>query len=149
MTQAIATTCWRCGCRKSPPVAARRFWKATSATSLSPSVSGKSYSRRIPAQSGTVSMSNARTGVICGESVGEDAGRQVAIATVADDRNNDRIPHGGGHAQRNAHRPARGHAGEDALILCKAPRHFLRVGLADVLEPIDARLVVNLRQVSF
>src|SRR5687768_17236967 len=47
------------------------------------------------------------------------------------------------------HRAARGNSGEDALFPRHAPRHLLRLALAHVFEAIDARLVVDLRQIRF
>src|SRR5260370_8705814 len=46
------------------------------------------------------------------------------------------------------HRAARRDAGEDALLARQAPRHLLGIGLADVLEAVDALPVVDLRQVG-
>ena len=74
--------------------------------------------------------------------------RQVAVAAVADDRDDHRVLQLLRHAQRDVHRAARGDAGEDALLARQAPRHLLGLGLRHVLEPVDARLVVDLRQVG-
>jgi hypothetical protein len=65
-THEMTTTRCRCEGRKSlaPLLCTRRFWNATSATSGSGSSSGRSWILRIPAQSGIVSMSKARIGVM-------------------------------------------------------------------------------------
>src|SRR5689334_9579281 len=158
-THEITITRCRCGGRKSLFDTVRRFWKATSATSASGSSSGKLYKRRMPATSGIVSISKARTGVIrkMGSDqlywqsstpsdgnvdltplIGEDAGRQVAVAAVADDGDDDGVLQVARDAERHVHGAAGGDAGEDALLAREAPRHFLRVALAHVLEAIDA-----------
>src|SRR5580765_933430 len=46
------------------------------------------------------------------------------------------------------HRTAGGDAGEDSFFPRHAARHFLGLALADVFEAVDARLVVDLRQVG-
>src|SRR5437879_13687109 len=47
------------------------------------------------------------------------------------------------------HRTAGGNPREDAFFARQAPRHVLGLGLADVFQPVDALLVVDLRQVGF
>src|SRR3954452_20516045 len=100
----------------------------------------------MPSTSGIVSMSNARTGVI---SVREHAGRQVAVAAIADDRDDDRVLQLARQAQRDVHGAAGGDAGEDAFLAREAPRHFLGFGLANVFQAVDALRVVDFWQVGF
>src|SRR5215467_7251079 len=152
--QAIATTRCRCRGRKSLPVRARRSRNANSATSRSATLLSMPWSRRRPATSGTVSMSNARSGVIRGGSrrafsVGEHARGEITIAAVADDGHDGRVLDLARDPERDRERAARGNPGEDAFLARHAPRHVLGVRLADVLEPVDARLIVDLRQVRF
>ena len=56
--------------------------------------------------------------------------------------------HLGRDAQRHAHGAARGDAGEDALFPRQPARHVLGVGLAHGLDAVDARSVVDSRQVG-
>src|SRR5438094_10614135 len=100
----------------------------------------------MPAQSGIVSISKARIGVI--SSVGKHARRQVALAAVADDGDDHGVLQIARTAQCDVHRAARGDAGEDALVAREAARHLLGLALAQVLEPIDPLGLVDLRQVS-
>src|SRR5262245_10354907 len=149
--QAIAMTRCRCSGRKSPPVRARRSRNANSATSRSGTLLSMSCSRRRPAVSGTVSMSNAIVGVIRSRgtpSVRENACGKIAIAAVADDRNDGRVLDLARYPERHGERAARGDAREDALLARQPPRHLLGVSLTHVLEPVDARLVVDLGQVG-
>src|SRR5262249_27177937 len=151
---AIATTrCW-CSGRKSLPARARRSRNANSATSRSGTAVSMPCSRRRPAMSGTVSMSKARMGVIRGGreplvfSVRKHARGKVAVAAVADDRHDGRVLDLARNPERDRERAARGDSGEDALLAREAPRHLFRVGLAHVLEAVDARLVVDFREVG-
>src|SRR5438094_3468227 len=100
----------------------------------------------MPAQSGIVSMSKARIGVIA--SVRKHARRQVAVAAVADNGDDQSVLELARDAQGNVHRAARGDAGEDALLACQAPGHVLGLALAHVFEAIDALRVVDLRQIG-
>src|SRR5581483_5557757 len=142
-TQEITTTRCRCGGRKSLPLCVRRFWNATSATSCSGSSCGRPCSRRMPSTSGMVSISKARTGLI-----GEDSGAEVAVAAVADDADDHRVPQFLRDANGDVHRAAGGDPGEDALLAREAPRHFLRLALAHLLDAIHPRALVDLRQVG-
>src|SRR5262249_55987868 len=101
--------------------------------------------RRMPSTSGIVSMSKARIGVT---SVREDPGREIAIAPVADDGDDDGVLQVARDAQGDVHGAAGGDAGEDAFLARHAPRHLLGLALAHVLEPIDALGIVDLRQVG-
>src|SRR5215510_12571235 len=78
---------------------------------------------------------------------GEDAGREIAIAAIADDHDDGRIRHLLRDPEPDLDRAAGRDPGEDALFACEPPRHLLGVGLADVLEPVDAPRVVDLREV--
>src|SRR5438067_11547429 len=99
----------------------------------------------MPGQSGMVSMSKARIGVT---SVGEHAGREIAVAAVADDGDDHGVLELARDAQGDMHGTAGGDAGEDAFLAREAPRHLLGLALAHVLEPIDALGLVDLRQVG-
>src|SRR5574342_1270853 len=106
----------------------------------------------MPSRSGTVSMSNARIGVIRARkapSVWEAAGRKVAVAAVADDRNDGCFLDLARDPQRDRDRAARGDACEDALLASHAARRLLRVGLTHVFQPIDPGAVVDLRKIRF
>src|SRR5205807_2191189 len=99
----------------------------------------------MPGQSGTVSMSKARIGVT---SVGEDTGREIAVAAVADDGDDHGVLELARDAQGDVHGAAGGDAGEDAFLARQAPRHLLGLALVDRLEAIDALRLVDLRQVG-
>src|SRR5712664_1348233 len=101
--------------------------------------------RRMPATSGIVSMSKARIGVT---SVGEDAGGEIAVAAVADDGDDDSVLQVARDAQGDVHGAAGRDAGEDAFLARHAPRHLLRLALADIFKAVDALRVVDLRQVG-
>src|SRR5690606_34290241 len=110
-----------------------------------------------------ISMSKARTGVTArkgseqfssysdrkSRSVGKDAGAEVAVAAVADDGDDDRVPQLARQAQRHVHGAAGGDAAEDAFLAGEAARHLLRLGLAHVLGAVDAAALEDLRQVGF
>src|SRR5688572_2994299 len=154
-THEITTTRCRCGGRKSlaPLLCTRRFWNATSATSRSDSSAGRPWILRMPSQSGMVSMSKTRIGVIqinCSDpfSIGENTGREIAVAAVADDGDHDRVLQLFRHAQRHMQRAAGGDAGEDALLAREAPRHLLGLGLAHALQAVDAGTLVDLGQIG-
>src|SRR4030095_17101201 len=132
-----------------PPLCTRRFWNATSATSRSGRSAGRSWILRMPAQSGMVSMSKTRIGVrALFPSVGEHTGRKVAVASIADDRDDDGVLQLASDAQGDVHRATRGDAGEDALLAREPAGGFLRVGLAHVFQPVDACALLDLRQVG-
>src|SRR5262245_10036378 len=78
---------------------------------------------------------------------GENAGREIPIAAIADDHDDGRIRHLLRDPERDLDRAAGRDPGEDALFASEPPRHFLGVGLADVLEAVDAPRVVDLREV--
>src|SRR5579862_5400593 len=153
-TQDMTATLCSCGGRKSLPVFVRRIWNATSATSASGRSAGSPCRRRMPATSGTVSMSKARTEFIKRSRtsrflVGKHARRKIAVAAVADDGDDHGVLEVPGDAQGNGRRAAGGDAGEDTLLARQAPRRLFGVGLIDVLDAVDARLVVDFRQVGF
>src|SRR5437870_1743414 len=81
-------------------------------------------------------------------SVWKNAGRQIAIAAVADDADDDSVLQLLRDAQCDMHRAAGRDAGEDAFLAREAPRHLLGLGLAHRFDAIDALLVVDLRQVG-
>src|SRR6185503_7214360 len=80
-------------------------------------------------------------------SVGKHAGAQIAVAAVADDGNDHGLLELPRDAQRDVHGAAGGDAGEDAFLARQAARRLLGVGLAHVLQPVDAGALVDLRQV--
>src|SRR5208282_3638810 len=173
--QAMATMRCRCKGRKSPPVAARRCWRAQASTSASPSEAGSAWTRRSPAMSGIVSMSKTRVGVIAPRAVAvlawpsqflatrrrerrapagrpssrKNASRQVSVAAIADDEDDGGVFDLARDTQRHGACAAGGDAGEDALLGREPPRHVFGLGLRHVLEPIDAPRIIDLRQVGF
>src|SRR5487761_1931119 len=144
---------------KSPPVAMRRRCASQASTPASSTAGPMSWMRRMPATSGTVSMSKARTGVMssaarptartprANASCGEDARGQVAVAAIANDEHDRGILDGLRDAQGNRAGAARGDAAEDALLAREAPCRVLGVALRDVLDPVDAAGIEDLRQV--
>src|ERR1044071_9561927 len=103
----------------------------------------------MPGQSGTVSMSNARTGVTPDPpSIRKDPGREVTVAAVVDDGHHHRDLEAGGDPQRDTHRAAGRDAGKESLFAGEPARHFLGVGLADVFEPVDTPLVIDFWKVG-
>src|SRR5512146_2908287 len=100
----------------------------------------------MPATSGTVSMANARTGAISGW---ENAGGQVTIAAIANDAYDRSVLQVAGDAKRDVQGAAGRNSRKDPLLARHAPRHLFRLCLAHVFKPVDAQLVVDLRQVGF
>src|SRR6185437_11114208 len=151
---------------KSPPVAARRRCRNQSRTPASSTLSAMSWTRRMPATSGTVSMSKTSTGVIvdanvraawrvaafaagarCRPSRGKYAGGKVAVAAIAHDEHDRRVFDRSRNAQGHRTRAARADAAEDAFLARKTPRRILGVGLRDVFRSIHAAGIEYLRQV--
>src|SRR3989442_13805851 len=144
--QPIATTFCRYNGAKSPPVAARRCAPYHASTSASVSAEGTSWMRRMPAASGTVSISKTRIGII--PSGGENAGRQIAIAAIAHDEHDRRVFDFACDPQCDLACAARGDPAKEALFAREPPRHVFGERLRHVLDAIDARRIEDLRQVG-
>src|SRR6185312_1403671 len=78
----------------------------------------------------------------------EDAGRQIAIAAIADDEDDRRVLDALRDAKRHRAGAARADAAEDALFAREAARRVLGIALRDVLGAIDTLRIEDLRQVS-
>src|SRR5690606_30424433 len=81
--------------------------------------------------------------------VAEDAGGQVAIAAVADDRDDDGVLYGFRQLERRIHRAAGRHPAADAFFARERLHRALGVGLRDVDDLVDAFALENFRQVGF
>src|SRR6185437_574573 len=113
--------------------------------------------RRMPAVSGTVSMSKASSGTIAmrdrasarlPRSRREHAGRQIAIAAIADDEDDRCVLDALRDAKRDRAGATRADAAEDAFFAGEATRGVLGVPLRDVLGAIDALRIEDFRQIS-
>ncbi|EFK96244.1 hypothetical protein LDC_1735, partial [sediment metagenome] len=80
------------------------------------------------------------TAISC-RSGGEDARREVAVATVAHDVDDDRVLRLRAHLHRRREPAAGGDAREDALLGRQAPRHLLALLLRDLDDTVHARAV--------
>ena len=87
--------CWKCSGRKSLPVCcAPLLDEPVEHGGVVEVGAARSWTRRRPATSGTVSMSKTRIGVMAAATPAlsrEHAGRQVAVAAVADDEHDRRV----------------------------------------------------------
>src|SRR5450830_1239010 len=79
----------------------------------------------------------------------KDAGREIAVAAVADDEDDGGVLDGLGNAQGDFAGAGGGDAAEDAFFGGHAARHVFGLGLADAFNLVDPRLVENFRQVGF
>src|SRR5690554_739592 len=91
---------------------------------------------------------NARRIPALMKSARKNARRQITVATIADDGDNDGVFELFGHIQSDLHRAAGRNTRENAFFTRQPTRHFLRRRLADILETIHRAIVVNTRQIG-